>query len=351
MDKSPDAFRTISEVAEWLGVQAHVLRFWESKFSQIKPVKRAGGRRYYRPTDMVLLGGIKKLLHDDGLTVKGVQKILNSEGVEHVSGLSPELCDVAKDTALKMAAEPDAASTVVPFTSAQSEQSTPTEVTKSSSNVEAVAEDTPVEADSVPGPEIEPVAEAGADPVTEKEVVAAAPLPPAGAELELETKVEQEPEATPDSDPKMDLRSDQIIAPPPDAPTVSSDSPPTEEKPILPSFLHRPAPQGLPESKPDSGSETRPKLPAAEQTTPESAPESKMASSSDTGQVPERDAPRIPVIDAPDPPNEDEIPYSQGPLAHLATLDALSAAQIAEIAPLAEELKAWLSKSAGSAAP
>ncbi len=58
MSKSPDAFRTISEVADWLGIQAHVLRFWESKFTQVKPIKRAGGRRYYRPADMLLLGGI-----------------------------------------------------------------------------------------------------------------------------------------------------------------------------------------------------------------------------------------------------------------------------------------------------
>ena len=88
MDKSPDAFRTISEVADWLGTPTHVLRFWESRFTQIKPVKRAGGRRYYRPADMALLGGIKKLLHDDGLTIRGVQKILREQGVKHVSGLS-----------------------------------------------------------------------------------------------------------------------------------------------------------------------------------------------------------------------------------------------------------------------
>lgn len=91
MSKSPDAFRTISEVADWLGVQAHVLRFWESKFSQVKPVKRAGGRRYYRPSDMKLLGGIKKLLHDDGLTIKGVQKLLQEHGVNHVAALSQDL--------------------------------------------------------------------------------------------------------------------------------------------------------------------------------------------------------------------------------------------------------------------
>ncbi len=91
MPKSPDAFRTISEVADWLGIQAHVLRFWESKFTQVNPIKRAGGRRYYRPADMQLLGGIKKLLHEDGLTIKGVQKILREEGMSHVAAMSVSL--------------------------------------------------------------------------------------------------------------------------------------------------------------------------------------------------------------------------------------------------------------------
>jgi len=91
MPKSPDAFRTISEVAEWLEIQAHVLRFWESKFTQVKPIKRAGGRRYYRPNDMLLLGGIKRLLHEDGLTIKGVQKVLREEGMGHVAALSAPL--------------------------------------------------------------------------------------------------------------------------------------------------------------------------------------------------------------------------------------------------------------------
>ncbi|WP_226803967.1 MerR family transcriptional regulator [Amylibacter sp. SFDW26] len=88
MAKSADAFRTISEVAEWLDTPAHVLRFWESRFTQIKPVKRAGGRRYYRPADMLLLGGIKKMLHDDGITIKGAQKILREDGIKHVQSLS-----------------------------------------------------------------------------------------------------------------------------------------------------------------------------------------------------------------------------------------------------------------------
>jgi len=95
MDKSPDAFRTISEVAEHLDTPAHVLRFWESRFPQIRPVKRAGGRRYYRPSDVALLTGIKRLLHDEGLTIRGVQKILRDHGVRHVAGLQDENMSLA----------------------------------------------------------------------------------------------------------------------------------------------------------------------------------------------------------------------------------------------------------------
>lgn len=84
MAKSEEAFRNISEVAEWLETPAHVLRFWESKFAQIKPVKGAGGRRYYRPEDMALLAGIKTLLHGQGLTIKGAQKLLREKGVGHI---------------------------------------------------------------------------------------------------------------------------------------------------------------------------------------------------------------------------------------------------------------------------
>ena len=91
MTKSAEAFRTISEVAEWLETETHVLRFWESKFSQIKPVKRAGGRRYYRPKDMLIIGGIKKLLHEDGLTIKGTQRIIKDKGLNYVSNLSKPL--------------------------------------------------------------------------------------------------------------------------------------------------------------------------------------------------------------------------------------------------------------------
>ncbi len=84
IEKSPNAFRTISEVSDALEVPAHVLRFWESKFNQIKPVKRGGGRRYYRPTDLDLIRGIRDLLYSEGLTIKGVQKVLREKGVKHV---------------------------------------------------------------------------------------------------------------------------------------------------------------------------------------------------------------------------------------------------------------------------
>jgi DNA-binding transcriptional MerR regulator len=87
MDKSSDAFRTISEVAEDLGLPQHVLRFWETRFSQIRPLKRGGGRRYYRPDDVDLLKGIRHLLYGEGYTIKGVQRILKEEGVRFVQSV------------------------------------------------------------------------------------------------------------------------------------------------------------------------------------------------------------------------------------------------------------------------
>lgn len=90
MDKSSDAFRTISEVAEDLDLPQHVLRFWETRFSQIKPLKRGGGRRYYRPDDVELLKGIRHLLYGEGYTIKGVQRILKDQGVRFVMNLWQE---------------------------------------------------------------------------------------------------------------------------------------------------------------------------------------------------------------------------------------------------------------------
>src|ERR1700761_6442946 len=94
--KSAEAFRTISEVAIELDVPQHVLRFWESRFSQIRPIKRAGGRRYYRPEDIDLLRGIRALLYREGFTIKGAQKVMRERGLRHVA----EMGRIARGEAL-----------------------------------------------------------------------------------------------------------------------------------------------------------------------------------------------------------------------------------------------------------
>jgi DNA-binding transcriptional MerR regulator len=104
MDKSPDAFRTISEVADDLDLPQHVLRFWETRFLQIKPMKRGGGRRYYRPEDVDLLKGIRHLLYDHGYTIKGVQKLLKTNGNKFVVAVGHG--DLASVEALAAAQEP-----------------------------------------------------------------------------------------------------------------------------------------------------------------------------------------------------------------------------------------------------
>jgi DNA-binding transcriptional MerR regulator len=119
LDKAPDAFRTISEVADDLDVPQHVLRFWESRFTQIRPMKRAGGRRYYRADDVDLLRGIRHLLYGEGYTIRGVQRILKEQGgkfVQEVWRAGAELperhaadADGVEDTSALSADEKDAA--------------------------------------------------------------------------------------------------------------------------------------------------------------------------------------------------------------------------------------------------
>jgi DNA-binding transcriptional MerR regulator len=87
LEKAPDAFRTISEVADEIDVPQHVLRFWESRFAQIRPMKRGGGRRYYRPDDVDLLRGVRHLLYGEGYTIRGVQRILRDEGTTFVQNV------------------------------------------------------------------------------------------------------------------------------------------------------------------------------------------------------------------------------------------------------------------------
>ncbi len=100
ISKSPEAFRTISEVSKDLSLPQHVLRFWETKFVQIKPIKRGGGRRYYRPEDIRLLKGIKSLLYNDGYTIRGVQKVIKENGTKKLLTIQSDnkgFTDIKKD--------------------------------------------------------------------------------------------------------------------------------------------------------------------------------------------------------------------------------------------------------------
>ena len=109
MDKSPDAFRTISEVAEDLDLPQHVLRFWETRFGQIKPMKRGGGRRYYRPQDVELIKGIRHMLYEQGYTIKGVQKLLKENGSQFVIAIGNGDMAAVEAIAQRKQAEADAA--------------------------------------------------------------------------------------------------------------------------------------------------------------------------------------------------------------------------------------------------
>ncbi|MBB5516362.1 DNA-binding transcriptional MerR regulator [Rubricella aquisinus] len=114
MEKSPQAFRTISEVSEVINVPAHVLRFWESRFSQVRPVKRGGGRRYYRPEDVDLLRVIRELLYTEGLTIRGVQKLLKESGQKqliekYADGITIDDFGATQDEAAAEADSPDEA--------------------------------------------------------------------------------------------------------------------------------------------------------------------------------------------------------------------------------------------------
>lgn len=117
MDKAPDAFRTISEVADDLDIPQHVLRFWETRFTQIKPMKRSGGRRYYRPDDVDLLRGIRRLLYGEGYTIRGVQRILKENGIKAVQGLVDEEATPAFAPVAARASEPRLSSAAAPLMS------------------------------------------------------------------------------------------------------------------------------------------------------------------------------------------------------------------------------------------
>lgn len=203
MEKSPDAFRTISEVAEWLDIPTHVLRFWESRFAQIKPVKRAGGRRYYRPSDMRLIGGVKTLLHDQGMTIRGVQKMLREHGIKHVSSFSQSI-----DSDLEDAAAAIAEDTVIEHTSAPA---TPAPAARQTYTAEPAPEpDTPA---SDGQPDMFPAAVEDDDPVpmptfvpsrTRSEPAPEAEAPAPAAEPEPQKPQIPATPNVPDTDPADD---------------------------------------------------------------------------------------------------------------------------------------------------
>lgn len=250
MAKSADAFRTISEVAEWLGTPAHVLRFWESKFTQVKPVKRAGGRRYYRPNDMLLLGGIKKLLHEDGMTIKGVQKLLRTDGVQKISTLSHPI---------------DGEDSVV---------------------IDMVTQE-PISNDTAPAPDIlgspstssEPEIKPQADPeLTEKQD--APPTPDTQPEIEPQATPERQPDPTPELDvqPTLDVRPEiepQAMPEPQPDPTPELDVQPAREaEPDLapkPAVMLEPDPASQPAPALDPA--PAPVSPAQSDTSPPTATE------------------------------------------------------------------------------
>ena len=283
MAKSADAFRTISEVAEILQVPAHVLRFWESRFTQVKPVKRAGGRRYYRPGDIQLLSGIRKLLHDDGMTIKGVQKILRAHGVAHVAAMAPALTEMQSGMPETDAPETPGAKVLsfAPRAGADADPA-PTDI---------APDDAPAELP--PGPDPEPQPAAHTPP----------PPPPVDApEHDAEPTAEPPETAPPDTAP---------------APVTSEDT-------------TAPAPEALEASKPAAPSDTAP-APVTPADTTAPAPEAPEAS--------EPAAPPLPPLpDLPDDP-DDTDPAPAGALAALAGLRGPVPADLAtRLAAIAAQL-------------
>ncbi|MEM6941072.1 MAG: MerR family transcriptional regulator [Pseudomonadota bacterium] len=302
MGKSPDAFRTISEVAEWLGVQAHVLRFWESKFTQVKPIKRAGGRRYYRPNDMLLIGGIRKLLHEDGLTIKGVQKILRENGVAHVVALSQPLDEMTASQLAEMGqdAAVGAADNVVTLQHAGDAATAP----------EARAEE-PVEVPLTP----EPAQSELALPPSEE-----TPTVEHRAEAPQAVEVEPATQATAETAPSEDIPAGMDEAP---VAQEAQPAPPAD----LPAFLRRPMSE--PEAS-EPSSDAQPRATAEELCEPEAETLSESA-------VPPA-KPRI--IDMPPITALDEVEARASALTKSHALKAVTAEQAAELTPILTRLTA-----------
>tara|TARA_R110002049_G_scaffold23545_4_gene83428 strand:- start:19946 stop:21151 length:1206 start_codon:yes stop_codon:yes gene_type:complete len=385
MAKSPDAFRTISEVADWLGIQAHVLRFWESKFTQVKPIKRAGGRRYYRPADMLLLGGIKKLLHDDGLTIKGVQKILREEGMNYVSDLSASLDELTLSELGDPAAAQAQPKPVVPkpetgvvltfdtptATATAPEPEHPAEPPRTSVTIDFVSDDT---ADAPQAPQIdEPLVAAppqppqdttptaspdplGADS-TEDAPRLATPAPDDVAADHAETDDAATDDVAADdgavddgAEPRVDAaQSSPEPAPQPDTPKTQDAAPAPKED--LPAFLRQPLTETPPEpaghptdnTPPDADPVAPPDAPAPteDDTNDTSDPEPRPAETHEPDPVAAEPAPPKPrILDLPPLAAESDFAASPAALSAAWNVRSLPAENIPQIATLLKQLTA-----------
>ena len=233
MEKSPEAFRTISEVSEYLETPPHVLRFWESRFPQVRPVKRAGGRRYYRPSDVALLGGIKLLLHDQGMTIRGVQKILREQGIRHVAGLGS-----AAQAGFEAAEDDTIAGTIAGPEPADAQPLPHPDEAAPSDRSEA-PDDAPAPSleGEMAGPEAAPAARADTDAADEAGPAAAGHVVDADAGATAHAAEEPaaadaaQPEAPPQARPVPlpPARDDQVAAPAPPAPEPAPPEPSAPE--------------------------------------------------------------------------------------------------------------------------
>ncbi|MDQ2088437.1 MerR family transcriptional regulator [Marimonas arenosa] len=382
MAKSADAFRTISEVADWLGVPAHVLRFWESKFSQVKPVKRAGGRRYYRPTDMQLLGGIKKLLHDDGMTIKGVQKVLREQGVKHVSSFSKPLEFDTGDTVEGSLAQTQSAGLESPVhDAAESASVVPFQ--------RDVAGTGPDDMATVAAETFEPITDsAGADDMGDIDT-ASEPVPePDDIAADMAAEVDEDTETaagqatgSEDDIPAGDTSVlEDFAAPPIDAadtdaeaePAVEPASPGTPETAAHPDQGETPAdaePAAATGAEDESGDQSGDLIGAEPETAPAAdlpgflhrttaathdltAADEAGPDTAEAEQEPEPEPLRPAMIDLPPDPEDDEISAPPGVLASLAARRGrpLAASAMTEAAALRDKLAA-LAAHQGAAGP
>ncbi|MCT4556075.1 MAG: MerR family transcriptional regulator [Pelagimonas sp.] len=319
MSKSPDAFRTISEVADWLETPAHVLRFWESKFTQVKPVKRAGGRRYYRPADMDLLFGIKKLLHDDGMTIKGVQKILREQGVKHVAALAEGASGAGSDLI------EDA-----PFI--EVEPATPEDIVVSFPQSKSVQD--PIPAEPIAPEEI---------PAKIDETEAQAPDPANATSVVAETPVQVQtllpdpfPDAPADTDSEAEVAADSASAPDtstaqtaeaPEQPALFDDLPEDPDMPVIEPLIEEDIKE---DSAPEPVSASEP------------APMFRRSATAPDHQGTPLDLPDFDRRPLPDVPDVVAAPRPAGVLAQLLQIETLSAEQARALAGPVSQLRSLL---------